>query len=52
MESKNIDFEKLSDVCKYRSKRNECSEDDNISGECNENECPIWGDLEIHDEEE
>ena len=41
MEEKVIDFETLSDVCKYRNIKNGCDEDDNISGKCDCSECPV-----------
>jgi len=53
MESRAIEFEALIEICKYRSNcGRKCSEDDNFTGHCEENDCPIWGEMEISIEDE
>lgn len=46
---KKITFEILREFCKHRCGEN-CDEEDNFSGMCNESECPIWNELNISDE--
>jgi len=46
METKNIELDILSALCKYKNEtKNTCIEEDNISGRCDCSECPIWNDL-------
>ena len=46
MKVKAIEFEMLQDNCKHCANVDECGEDDNFSGECNQAECPVWNDLD------
>lgn len=44
--NKTIEFDELIEICKFRSDCGEyCSEDDNLSGACDNEECPFWHEL-------
>ena len=45
MKVKAINFDILSENCKYKDQTDACSEEDNFSCVCNNSECPIWNDL-------
>ena len=45
MESKTIEFEQIQDFCKFCTQNEKCENDDNYTGECKHQECPIWCDL-------
>jgi len=44
MTLKAIDFEALMACCKHKEDT-ECSEEDNYSCQCENEECPIWSEL-------
>lgn len=49
---KRISFETLQEICMHRTNIEECTEQNNFSGECNCSECPIWNELSSSETEE
>lgn len=45
MENKIITFNVMCELCKFKEESGECVDVDNITGTCDENECPYWNDL-------